>query len=106
MLYHNGIRPELSPAYDIVCVAALPGFLGFKTNVEIDKLQRQETIATYAAVAAAAGISERIAKAAVKQTVALAQELWPTALRDMDVPEAVRKEIQSRIDTLPLAQVR
>ena len=37
VLYHNGLMPELSPAYGIVCVAALPGFQGFGTNVAIDQ---------------------------------------------------------------------
>lgn len=103
VLYHNGIRPELSPAYDIVCVAALPGFRGFGTNVAIDKLQRHETLATYAAIARQAGISERIARAAVIQTVARAKDLWPKALREMEMPDAVRAEIADRLDTLPLA---
>lgn len=103
VLYHNGIRPELSPAYDILCVSALPGFRGFSTNVAIDKLQRQETVESYTAIARQAGISERIAKAAVMQTVSLAKELWPDALREMDVPEAVRQEILNRLETLPLA---
>jgi serine/threonine-protein kinase HipA len=67
VLYLNGIRPELSPAYDIVCISALAGFRGFGTNVAIDKLQRHETIATYANITRQAGISERIAKAAVTQ---------------------------------------
>ncbi|MGI4848389.1 MAG: HipA domain-containing protein [Janthinobacterium lividum] len=44
VLYHNGVMPELSPAYDIVGVAALPGFQGFGINVAIDKYQRKETI--------------------------------------------------------------
>jgi serine/threonine-protein kinase HipA len=103
VLYHNGIRPELSPAYDVVCVSALAGFRGFGTNVAIDKLQRQETLDTYAAIAKQAGISERIAKAAVTQTVTRAKELWPKVLQDMDVPDAVRVEIKNRLDTLPLA---
>jgi serine/threonine-protein kinase HipA len=104
VLYKDGIYPELSPAYDIVCVSALPGFRGFGTNVAIDNLQRKETIDTYAAIARQAGISERIAKAAVKQTVALAQEHWPVALRNMDVPDAVRVEIEARLATLPLVE--
>jgi serine/threonine-protein kinase HipA len=103
VLYRNGVRPELSPAYDIVCVAALAGFRGFGTNVAIDKLQRQETLETYAAVAKQAGISERIAKAAVIQTVTLAKDLWPKALQGMEVPHAVRIEIEDRLNTLPLA---
>jgi len=103
VLYHNGVRPELSPAYDIVCVSALAGFRGFGTNVAIDKLQRQETPDTYAAIAKQAGISERIAKAAVTQTVTLAKSLWLKALQDMDVPDAVRLEIKERLNTLPLA---
>ncbi|OEZ56187.1 type II toxin-antitoxin system HipA family toxin [Duganella sp. HH105] len=104
VLYHNGVRPELSPAYDIVCVAALPGFRGFGANVAIDKLQRQETLATYAAIARRAGISERIAKAAVTQTVARARDLWPKAMQDLAVPDAVRIEIEDRLNTLPLAR--
>lgn len=103
VLYHNGVRPELSPAYDIVCVSALAGFRGFGINVAIDKLQRQQTLGTYADIARQAGISERIAKAAVTQTVSLARDLWPKALQDMDVPDAVRLEIQERLNTLPLA---
>jgi serine/threonine-protein kinase HipA len=105
VLYHNGIRPELSPAYDIVCVAALPGFRGFGANVAIDGLQRHETLDTYSAMARQAGISPRIARAAVMQTVARAQELWPRALQQLEAPQAVRDEIMSRLKTLPLAGV-
>jgi serine/threonine-protein kinase HipA len=104
VLYHNGLMPELAPAYDIVCVAALPGFQGFGTNVAIDQYQRKETLADYEAVAKGAGIAERIARAAVKQTVALAKERWPAALADLQAPDAVRTEILNRLDTLPLAK--
>jgi serine/threonine-protein kinase HipA len=104
VVYQNGIMPELSPAYDIVCVAALPGFKGFATNVAIDRLQRQETVDTYAAIARSAGVSERIARAAVKQAVGLAKERWPKALQEMDVADAVRTEILDRLGTLPLAK--
>ena len=104
VLYQNGIMPELSPAYDIVCVAALPGFKGFATNVAIDRLQREETLDTYAAVAKKALVSERIAKAAVKHAVQAARELWPGALREMDVGDAVKAEIRARLASLPLAR--
>lgn len=104
VLYPNGLMLELSPAYDIVCVAALPGFQGFGTNVAIDQYQRRETVDDYVAVARSAGISDRIAKTAVKQTVALARELWPKALADLGAPDAVRTEILRRLETLPLAQ--
>ncbi|SNT35763.1 serine/threonine-protein kinase HipA [Noviherbaspirillum humi] len=104
VLYRDGALPELSPAYDIVCVAALPGFRGFATNVAIDDLQRRETLDAYAAIARQAGIAERIARAAVRQTVALAREHWPSALREMDVSDAVRTEILDRLATLPLAR--
>lgn len=74
----SGVQDKLA---DIACVAALPGFRGFGTNVAIDKLQRQESLGTYAGVAKQAGISERIVKAAVIQTVSHAEELWPKALQ-------------------------
>lgn len=104
VLYHNGLMPELSPTYDIVCVAALPGFQGFGTNVAIDKYQRGETLDDYLAMANSAGLSDRIAKAAVKQTVSMAKELWPGALAKLNAPEAVRTEILDRLKTVALAK--
>src|SRR5690606_15117876 len=50
VVYRNGRLPELAPAYDIVCVAALPGFAGYGQNVAIDAAQRRETVATYEAL--------------------------------------------------------
>jgi serine/threonine-protein kinase HipA len=90
VMYNDGRRPELSPAYDIVCVAVH---------------QRNETVKKYAEVAKQAGVSARIAMAAVAQTVARARELWPAALKDMHVPVAVREEITNRLNTLPLAAI-
>lgn len=104
VLYRDGVNPELSPAYDIVCVAALPGFRGFATNVAIDKLQQAETLDTYIEVAKKAGVPHRIATAAVKQTVARAKELWPKAMQDMEMPDKVREVILERLKTLPLAK--
>jgi serine/threonine-protein kinase HipA len=106
VIYHNGVKPELSPAYDIVCVTALANFKGFATNVAIDERQRTETLATYRAVAREAGIAERVALAAVRATVEQAQELWPKALQDMNAPRAVAEEIRMRLKTLPLAQLK
>lgn len=105
-LYPNGILPELSPAYDIVCVAALPGFAGYRVNVAIDALQRQETLATYDAVADMAGVPLKIARAAVKQTVERIHDTWPQALAAADTPDTVKREIQARLATLPLAKLR
>lgn len=103
VLYPNGIQPELAPAYDIVCVAALPGFKGFGVNVAIDARQRAETVKTYEDFANAAGISAKIVKTAVRQTVELAQETWRDALQELEAPVAVKKEILGRLDGLPLA---
>jgi len=103
VLYSDQISPELSPAYDIVCVSALPGFRGLGANVAVDKSQRKETLETYINIAKQAGISDRIAKAAVSQTVSLAKDRWPKALREMNVSAGVRHEIESRLDTLPLS---
>lgn len=106
VIYHNGINPELSPAYDIVCVAALPDFKGYATNIAIDGRQRAETFATYRAVAKEAGIAERIVISAVKSAVDRAQAFWPKALAEIKAPAAVVKEITSRLQTLPLAKLQ
>lgn len=102
--YPNGLLPVLSPAYDIVCVAALPGFASYGQNVAIDRLQREETLATYEAIAAKAGVPRRIATAAVKEAVALAHARWPRLLDELDAPRAIRDVVTERLATLPLAR--
>lgn len=106
LIYHNGINPELSPAYDIVCVTALPGFAGYATNVAIDQLQRQETLDTYRQVAIDAGISPRIAVAAVRAAVDQAQATWAKALDDLEAPAALADVVRKRLQELPLANLR
>jgi len=103
LIYYNGVNPELSPAYDIVCVAALPGFKGYGTNVAIDKLQQHETLETYRQVALDAKIAPRIVLAAVKSAVEAAQETWPALLKELPAQEAIKNVILTRLATLPLA---
>lgn len=104
VIYRNGILPELSPAYDIVCVAALRGFAGYGQNVAIDRLQRQETLATYEIIAEKAGVPRRIATAAVREAVALAHANWPGLLTELNAPATIRDVIVERLETLPLAR--
>lgn len=104
-LYRNGSMPELSPAYDIVCVAGLPGFAAFGQNVAIDRLQRAQTLQTYRDFARAARIAERIVLAAVKDTVGLAQERWPALLDELPAPPRMRDVVRARLDQLPLARL-
>ncbi|QET06271.1 type II toxin-antitoxin system HipA family toxin [Cupriavidus pauculus] len=103
VIYHNGRLPELSPAYDIVCVAALPNFTSYGQNVAIDARQRQETLADYERIAEQAGVPKRIATAAVKEAVALAHAHWPALLNTLDAPQPIRDVITERLATLPLA---
>lgn len=104
-LYRNGTMPELSPAYDIVSVAALPGFAAFGQNVAIDGLQRKQTLETYRDFAREAKIAERIALAAVKDAVSLARERWPALLDTLPTPPAMRTVVLERLETLPLARL-
>lgn len=106
VIYYDGSTPQLSPAYDIVCVAALPNFRGYATNVAIDRVQRGEQLETYLEIARAAGIAERIVRAAVASTVDRAQALWPKKLDELNAPAAVAEEITSRLKTLPLANLK
>lgn len=68
----------------------------------LEQNQRSETLDSFTTLAKEAGISDRIVKAAVKQTVSRAKELWPRALKEMDVPNTVKAEILRRLSTLPL----
>jgi serine/threonine-protein kinase HipA len=106
VIYHNGIQPELLPAYDIVCVAALPKFTGYATNVAIDRRQRLETLAVYKSIAKEAKLAERIALGAVRSAVEQAQAFWPETLDQLNAPPAVAQEVLHRLKTLPLAQLK
>jgi len=105
VVYRNGRLPELAPAYDIVCVAALPGFAGYGQNVAIDAAQRRETLATYEDIAAQAGIPTRLATAAVRDAVAQAKARWPALLDELNAPAGMRAVIAERLAGLPLARL-
>jgi len=105
VVYRDGKLPELSPAYDIVCVAALPGFSAYGQNVAIDRMQRAEVLADYEVIAEKAGIPRRIASAAVKDAVEQAHASWPRLLEELNATPAVRAVVTERLATLPLAQV-
>jgi serine/threonine-protein kinase HipA len=105
LLYADRIRPQLTPAYDIVCVAALPGFASYGTNLAIDKMQRSQTLDDYRHMARAAGIAERIATAAVKATVKVAHETWPSLLDQLPTPVRMKEIVLQRLATLPLARI-
>lgn len=104
VLYADRSFPQLTPAYDIVCVAALPGFAGYATNVAIDKLQRAQTLNDYKLMARASGVAERIATAAVKSAVAAARASWPRLLDDLPAPHGMKEVVMERLATLPLAR--
>jgi serine/threonine-protein kinase HipA len=105
VLYADKVHPELSPAYDIVCVAALPNFSLYGMNVAIDRMQRTQTLDMYAEMAKAAGIAQRIATAAVKAAVSAAQDTWPKMLDELPTPQGMREVILERLRTLPLASI-
>jgi serine/threonine-protein kinase HipA len=56
-------------------------------------------------IADKAGIPKRIATAAVKEAVSVAQTHWPDLLKTMDASQAVRDVITERLANLPLAKV-
>jgi serine/threonine-protein kinase HipA len=103
VLYHNGVRPELSPAYDIVCVSTLVGFRGFGTNVAIDKLQRQETLDTYTANAKQAESRNASPTPPSLKRLRAPRTCGPRPCKGMDAADGVRLEIEARLNKLPLA---
>jgi serine/threonine-protein kinase HipA len=105
VLYADRKFPQLTPAYDIVCVAALPGFAGYGTNVAIDRIQRAQTLESYKLMARASGVAERIVTAAVKSAVAAARTTWPQLLDDLPTPSGMKQIVLERLATLPLAQL-
>ncbi|MGI4815156.1 MAG: type II toxin-antitoxin system HipA family toxin [Janthinobacterium lividum] len=105
LMYADRIHPQLTPAYDIVCVSALPGFAGYGTNVAIDAVQRRQTLDDFRQVAEASGIAERIAVAAVKSAVTTARQAWPALLDSLPTPPAMKTEVLDRLNKLPLAAV-
>jgi serine/threonine-protein kinase HipA len=71
--------------------------------VAIDKLQREQTLDTYRALARAHDLPERIVRSAVRDTVALARATWPKLLSSLQAPPKLRQVVRERMKTLPLA---
>jgi len=97
---------------NLTAAARAYGVTGGADNLEItmlerategDRQQRQDTLDMYRQVARDAGISPRIAVAAVRSAVDRAQATWGQLLDDMNAPAAVACAIRERLKTLPLA---
>jgi serine/threonine-protein kinase HipA len=72
-------------------------------NIAIDRIQRAQTLDSYAGLAKAAGIAQRIATAAVKAAVSAARDTWPKMLDELPTPQGMKEVILDRLNTLPLA---
>lgn len=106
VLYEDRRFPTLTPAYDIVCVAAYLGGGEFALNENIDDILQRQTMGTYETFAKAAGLSTKIVKTVVIQTVDRCQEKWPKLLQKLPASDVIHEKIIARLKSLPLAQLK
>lgn len=102
VLYEDRRFPTLTPAYDIVCVAAYLGNGDFQLNEKIDRLLSQQTMASYESFGKEAGVAIRIVRAVVKQTIDACLGTWPDLIDTLPYPDTVKGMILQRVKTLPL----
>lgn len=109
-IYHDGISPQLAPAYDMVCVSAYfdphnPKALAVNRAMDVSLRAWNEDAAGSLAKDAKLLSFNRMRRIA-RDTMKEAAATWPAILAEDGVPPAVRTEITERLRTMvPAASV-
>ncbi|GAA4885124.1 type II toxin-antitoxin system HipA family toxin [Ferrimonas pelagia] len=84
LIYSNGTRPRLSPAYDIVStVVYIQNEQDFALKLMGTKRWYDVSLVQFKALAKELGIRPTLMQKIVKDTVAKAREIWPTLLAEL-----------------------
>lgn len=104
LLYRDGRTPSLAPGYDFVSTTSYmaddTAALRYETTdrtaaFDLDELNR---------LAARAGVPQRLAQQAAGRTVAAFREVWAADAVHLPLSAGIRAEIDSLLDTLPIAR--
>ena len=101
--YPNGRQARLSPAYDLVCVAACPKAgqkLAFPLSgtVNCDRV----TLDSFRAMSPSLMLPDEQIAATVRESVAALATSWPQVKQDCPVPGMVVTAVDERLEQLPL----
>lgn len=102
LIYRDGVMPSLSPAYDMVCVAAY--FSGteprqFAINKKMNESLLRWDAQQAAMLARAAGLPDiNKVRAVVRETMADASARWPALLAQ--APDSMAAEIRGRLERM------
>jgi len=96
LIYSEGLRPKLSPAYDIV--STLPyvaGELEFALNMARNKNWYNVDMASFEAWANRIGVPWQAVKVHLNETLTLARENWPDKLSELPMVDS-QKDVLKR----------
>jgi serine/threonine-protein kinase HipA len=106
LIYPDGVRPRLAPAYDLLNTTA------FVTNDDLalrlggTKAFEEVTVATFRRFASRARLDESAVEAAVLAQIDATLDAWELTRSTFAGPDRVAAEIDRRLGTLPLATNR
>jgi serine/threonine-protein kinase HipA len=106
--YPDGHTPRLSPAYDLVAVAAYPEFREDVLAFDLGgtRIARLITVDHFRRLAGRLDSAADGMAAAVKGMVERLADTWPQVRRDCPVPGFVAAHIEERLRSLPLVHGR
>jgi serine/threonine-protein kinase HipA len=105
LLYQDGIRPSLSPAYDFVSTVTYIPDDGAALKVVRSKFWRDFDQAELAMLARKAGLPEHLVLVTAEQTVALFREVWARERAHFPLAQDVVAAIENQLALVPLAGV-
>ncbi len=106
MRYPDGREARLSPAYDLVSVAAYPEFKEDKLAFGLGggKIAKLITLDHFERLAERIGIDRDQAVSTVTTAVTRMADSWPKVREDCDVPDFLTRTIETRLRALPLVR--
>jgi len=101
-LYPDGVRAELSPAYDQVSTIQYMPSDSLALNLGGTKLWADKRVETFERLARKIGFDEREMRDWVDEAVTAVREAWCTAATDFGYDQMTRNRIESHMNEIPV----
>lgn len=104
LIYRDGNRPSLAPAYDFVSTLAYLADDNAALKVARSKAWTDFGAEELARLAEGAGAPGKLTARVARETVAAFREVWRQGSKDLPIADDVRATVQGQLERVPLAR--
>jgi len=106
LIYPDGIRAQLSPAYDLVSTIHYPVSGGLALNLAKSKRFEDVSLASFSHLAGRIGVDPEWLTRLAKESVQRTRDAWQRTRGAMPIPEEFKRRIEAHWTHIPLMQER